>query len=132
MLFRGKLLLHFAGRTGLFLQTWSGICILAVPARAPALSESNDSWESMISKELGSIHNLTEVFMESLSVWHEVGLGSAFGPFDLQHWLQERRDSALPLRCLVSAVSTFYQVTSLAIAAVRHKAGILSSANLNP
>ena len=74
---------------------------------AGSLSEAAENFESSMALELGSIHNINAVFMESISVWHEIGLGNAFAPFDLDFWCNRRSDSSLRLGCYLWVCADF-------------------------
>ena len=54
------------------------------------------SFEDKVAKELGSIHNMSRLFLAQLSA-HPLSLGSTFAPFDLEHWTKNRSDRALSL-----------------------------------
>ena len=54
------------------------------------------SFEDKVAKELGSIHNMSRLFLAQLSA-HQLSLGSTFAPFDLEHWTKNRSDRALSL-----------------------------------
>ena len=62
--------------------------------------ESN--FKEALCKELGSIHNISKIFVESIAVWHTTGLAGSLCPFDVVEWCKKRKDDCLLLACTIT------------------------------
>ncbi|CAE7032353.1 unnamed protein product [Symbiodinium natans] len=56
----------------------------------------DEEYAALLAPELGSIKNVSDLFLESVETWHQAGVGSALSPFDVVWWTANRSDSTLP------------------------------------
>ena len=52
------------------------------------------SIDEEISRQLGVIWNIRDLFLQACQSEQQVGIGRALEPFDVQHWKEERHDDA--------------------------------------
>ena len=53
--------------------------------------------KNAVASELGTILNISELYISCVETWHEAGLGTSLGPFDCMWWTSKRSDTVLLL-----------------------------------
>ncbi|CAE7218467.1 unnamed protein product [Symbiodinium sp. CCMP2592] len=56
---------------------------------------SDSNFEQSLCKELGSIRNISKIFLESITCWHTTGVAGSLCPFDVLQWHKKRKDDCL-------------------------------------
>ncbi|CAE7244753.1 unnamed protein product [Symbiodinium sp. CCMP2592] len=88
----GNLLLHYEGAPPCP-ETLPHLNLFILSCGARGHSDSN--FEQSLCKELGSIRNISKIFLESITCWHTTGVAGSLCPFDVLQWHKKRKDDCL-------------------------------------